>query len=709
MSGDPHTPDLFGTPDPEPSRSASSAPPPGPSPAAQPDLRGQATAEQLLELLARWTERGWLRPLDRALARFCHQQCSQASPLALLLVALTSHQVGRGHVCLDLADLQAQPDRVLSLPPDDEPLDDPPPTPADLLQGLTVQDCIAALHSSGLSNETAEAEPGPLVLTVPDTPGRSPLLYLRRYWQYERQIESALQQRLSAPVPVDDSQLTQGLSALFATPASDDRPDWQRIACALAARQRFAIITGGPGTGKTTTVVRLLALLQAQAMGKAEGSPMRIALTAPTGKAAARLNESIGSQVKELDLSGLPGDENLRDHIPEEVTTLHRLLGARPDSRHFRHHRGNPLHLDLVVVDEASMVDVEMMARLLDALPAATRVILLGDKDQLASVEAGAVLGNLCQRAEQAHYQPELAAWVQAVTGCTLPAELTDPAGRPLDQAVTMLRVSHRFGADSGIGQLARAVNQGDGQTALQQLQQADQAADIAWPQNLGRDTQALLDWCVDRLRPTLEWLAAHQPPPGAERAEFDAWAQAVLARWSDFQLLCAVRGGPQGVDQMNLQLTRALHQAGLVQADHGWFAGRPVMVTRNDYSLGLMNGDIGITLQGPALGGAGDQYQLRVAFPTSDGSQAIHWVLPSRLQTVDTVYAMTVHKSQGSEFDHTALLLPAYRSPVLTRELIYTGITRARSRFTLLAGDAGLFQEAVNTRVRRVSGLWGL
>ncbi|MCH8552658.1 MAG: exodeoxyribonuclease V subunit alpha [Natronospirillum sp.] len=693
MNGDPHTPDLFGTPEPQ-GVPGTSPPPPAPS------LPGDAHA--LLALLAQWTERGWLRSLDRALVRFCHEQCPQASPLALLLVALTSHQVGRGHVCLDLADLQAQPERVLSLPPDELSPDETPPTPADLLHGLQVQDCTRALNESGLLGSSG-ADQGPLVLD--DGANGTPLLYLRRYWQYERQIESALQQRLDRPVPVDDQVLSEGLAALFGPPPEADAPDWQRIACALAARQRFAIITGGPGTGKTTTVVRLLALLQAQTFAQQQ-SPLRIALTAPTGKAAARLNESIGGQVEDLDLSGLPGSDRLRDHIPDQVTTLHRLLGARPDSRHFRHHRGNPLHLDLLVVDEASMVDVEMMSRLLEALPPTARVILLGDKDQLASVEAGAVLGNLCQRAEQAFYQPQVATWVQAVTGGRIPDHLQDAGGRPLDQAVTMLRVSHRFGADSGIGQLARAVNQGDGKKAAEHLQQAGKTSDIEWPQALGRDTTALLDWWVGKLQPTLAWQTEHQPAPDADRATFDEWARTVLSRLGDFQLLCAVRSGPQGVDQLNQHLTRALHQAGLVQAEHGWFAGRPVMVTRNDYSLGLMNGDIGMTLYGPTLGGTGDGYQLRVAFPASDGSDSIHWVLPSRLQAVETVYAMTVHKSQGSEFSHTALVLPARRSPVLTRELVYTGITRARARFSLIAGEAGLFREAVSTQVRRVSGL---
>jgi exodeoxyribonuclease V alpha subunit len=449
------------------------------------------------------------------------------------------------------------------------------------------------------------------------------------------------------------------------------------MACALAARSQFAVITGGPGTGKTNTVIRLLGLLQASALDA--GHPtLRIRLAAPTGKAAARLDEAIGGQIDQLRTLDLPGGEALHQAIPREVTTLHRLLGARPGTRHFRHHAGHPLPLDMVVVDEASMVDIEMMTALLDALPAHARLVLLGDRDQLASVEAGAVLGRLCAQAEGGHYQAETAQWLQAATGEAVDPSLRDDTGRPLDQAIAMLRHSFRFDAGGGIGQLARAINTGDAQAALHILKAQDHD-DLDYRGLHGAD-----DPTVARLvtsRPDYPM----RPAADAERAEWDAWATAILETAGQFQMLTPLRRGPFGADR--------------------WYAGRPVMVTGNDYGLKLMNGDIGITLRVPARFGDPEQGEdLRVAF-RSEGR--VRWVLPSRLQRVETVYAMTVHKSQGSEFAHTALIVPDTAPPVLTRELIYTAVTRARERFTLLCASDRVLTQAIQRRVTRQSQLF--
>ncbi|MEX3825071.1 AAA family ATPase, partial [Paraburkholderia sp. BR14262] len=262
------------------------------------------------------------------------------------------------------------------------------------------------------------------------------------------------------------------LDALFAPRAGQvaRAADWQKLACALAARSAFSIVTGGPGTGKTTTVVRLLALLQTLALGRAgQGAhaarPLRIRLAAPTGKAAARLNESIAGAVERLPFDALQAHVDavaLRNAIPTVVTTLHRVLGTRPGSRRFRHDAANPLPVDVLVIDEASMVDLEMMAAVLDALPPSARLILLGDKDQLASVEAGAVLGELCDRAREGHYTQASRAWLEAATGERIDAAMLDAHGLPLDQAIAMLRESHRFASESGIGALAELVNLGD-------------------------------------------------------------------------------------------------------------------------------------------------------------------------------------------------------------------------------------------------------
>ncbi|MCE8040135.1 exodeoxyribonuclease V subunit alpha [Halomonas sp. MCCC 1A11062] len=749
----------------------------GPDVSAKPEplLAALHDTQALFALLDRWVERGWLRALDRALASFFQREVNDAPPLLLLAAALASHQLGRGHVCLDLAQTLAAPDLALSLPPEGDDLSDPPPLPSELLAELELTTWQAALHHPALVADGNEP-PGntPLVRSERDGNVR---LYLRRYWQYEQDIRGLIGARLTA-VPQESAQaanqadtatLARALAALF-TPGHE--LDWQQAACALASRSPFAVITGGPGTGKTTTVVKLLALLQALALGEtapagAAPRPLRIRLAAPTGKAAARLNESIAKQVQGLslvELAAAVGQQGvdistLRDSIPTEVTTLHRLLGSRPDTRHFRHHAGNPLALDALVIDEASMVDIEMMAAVLTALPPKARLILLGDKDQLASVEAGAVLGDLCQRAEGGHYTPATCDWLQRVTGTPIPERYHDEGGQPLDQAIAMLRVSHRFDAKSGIGQLAEAVNrplapeqnekeaQKEKRRAVREIFGTDgksRYADIARLALTDADDPAL-DRLVVNGNPAgfinsgegrhdrrgepiapprgyahyLEEMKAARPAQpyfgeGDERQPYDDWARQVLAAHGHFQLLCALRKGPWGIEGLNPRIGRALRRAGWLKAsdlelEQGWFEGRPVLVTRNDYGLGLMNGDIGITLAVPEARSASDtpsRTLLRVAFPASDGSGDIKWVLPSRLQAVETVFAMTVHKSQGSEFTHTALLLPDAPNPILTRELVYTGITRARDWLTLVETGRGMLDEAVTRKVARLSGV---
>ncbi len=727
------------------------------APEAHPALEDTAA---LLALLERWVARGWLRALDRALAVFLHREVPDAPAPLLLAAALASHQLGRGHVCLDLAATLDAPDLALSLPPEGDDLSDPPPLPSEVLGGLTLDEWQEALTHPNLVADGEQGAPGHTPL-VRSTTSRGPRLYLRRYWQYEQEIRARIAARLDdSSYDRNTAPLATALDALF---SSTVEIDWQKTACALSARSPFAVITGGPGTGKTTTVVKLLALLQALALGGSDQRPsdqpsprpLRIRLAAPTGKAAARLNESIAGQVKGLslvELAGAVGQQGvdisiLREAIPTEVTTLHRLLGSRPDTRHFRHHAGNPLALDVLVIDEASMVDIEMMAAVLTALPSRARLVLLGDKDQLASVEAGAVLGDLCQRAEGGHYTPQTADWLEAATGTPLPAQYRDAQGQPLDQAIAMLRVSHRFDASSGIGRLAEAVNRplDAGHTAKEKRRAVrevfEQAfADLARLRLADADDPALNRLVVeghpagfvdggqgrtDRrgepvapplgYRHYLEVLRTRRPREtsfgeGEDRQPFDDWARAVLDAHGQFQLLCALRKGPWGIEGLNPRIGRALRRAGWLQAsdlelDQGWFEGRPVLVTRNDYGLGLMNGDIGITLALPDARAPGRKL-LRVAFPSSDGSDRIKWVLPSRLQAVETVFAMTVHKSQGSEFTHTALLLPDAPNPILTRELVYTGITRARDWLTVVETGRGMLDEAVTREVMRVSGL---
>ncbi|WP_339425915.1 exodeoxyribonuclease V subunit alpha [Pseudomonas proteolytica] len=660
-------------------------------------------ADDLVHLLERWVERGWLRSLDKAFVGFLHELDPQADPLVLLAAALTSHQLGHGHVCLDLFETLNAPDFALSLPPEGDLSSGVMLLPSQLLDGLDGAHWCHALAASPLValavDGSAAAQSRPLVLS-----GKR--LYLRRYWTYERRIDSALRQRLAVQETVS-ADLPQRLNGLFDQPPPNGVVDWQKLACALATRGAFSIVTGGPGTGKTTTVVRLLALLQAPAVE--QGTALRIRLAAPTGKAAARLTESISQQVRSLQVA-----EAVREKIPTEVTTVHRLLGSRPGTRHFRHHAGNLLPLDVLVVDEASMIDLEMMANLLDALPAHARLVLLGDKDQLASVEAGAVLGDLCRDAEAGWYSPGTRQWLESVSGETLAGsglEQDLDASHPLAQQVVMLRYSRRFGEGSGIGQLARWVNQQNPDQARQLLDAGSH--DLFCLRLKGEHDRALERLVLDGqgadaqgYRYYLNLLRTSRPAAETPRDDprWTDWARQLLQAFDAFQLLCAVRKGPWGVEGLNQRITAALLKARLIDSDQQWYEGRPVLMTRNDYGLGLMNGDIGIALKLPETDG-GPQV-LRVAFPRNDGQGGVRFVLPSRLNDVETVYAMTVHKSQGSEFAHTALILPDALNPVLTKELIYTGITRAKDRFSLIETRGGVFEEAVRRKVKRLSGL---
>ena len=658
----------------------------------------------LLALLDRWVERGWLRALDRAFVAFLGERDPQADPLVLLAAALASHQLGHGHVCLDLAETLAEPDFALSLPPEGDALAGPLLLPSQLLERLDLATWCQRLQGSALvALGSSEAQASrPLVLS-------GQRLYLRRYWAYERRIDSALRERLeqAEPTPAD---LRARLDALFEGSALAGQVDWQKLACALATRSAFSIITGGPGTGKTTTVVRLLALLQAPAVEV--GRPLRIRLAAPTGKAAARLTESIGQQVERLAVS-----DAVRSNIPSDVSTVHRLLGSRPGSRHFRHHAGNPLPLDVLVVDEASMIDLEMMANLLAAMPGHARLILLGDKDQLASVEAGAVLGDLCRDAEAGRYSAATRSWLEQVSGESLAGSGLvegDAQRDPLPQQVVMLRHSRRFGEGSGIGQLARQVNGQQPEQARALLEQGladvhslrlsgehDRKLDTLLLQGLGRGGDSPQGY-----REYLHLIRQTRPAPdtAADDPRWEAWALKVLRAFERFQLLCAVRKGPWGVEGLNQRVGKVLTAAGLIDGEQPWYEGRPVLMTRNDYGLGLMNGDIGIALRLPDA--QASTPLLRVAFPRNDGQGGVRFVLPSRLSEVETVYAMTVHKSQGSEFSHTVLVLPDALNPVLTKELIYTGITRAKDCFSLIEPRQGIFEEAVRRKVKRISGL---
>lgn len=656
-------------------------------------------------VLKSWVAYGWLRPLDKAFADFLYQENPQAHPLLILTAALVSHQLGRGHVCCDMARTLQSPNKALALPPENAvyaAIEKMPATPDALLENLSLSEWQSALADATLINHGKGATPLVLVETR---------VYLRRYWQHEQDVIENIQKRLANPF--DLSRQTQTISStlntLFPNTGKKGAANWQKRACALVLPHRFSIITGGPGTGKTTTIIRLMSLLQTLALEENAATPLRIKLAAPTGKAASRLSASLSQN-----LASLPQGETVKNTLPTNAQTLHRLLGSQTHSRHFRHNASNPLAVDVLIIDEASMVDLEMMTAVITALPPDARLILLGDMDQLASVEAGAILGELTKNARLGRYTPDTAKWLEDVCGEKIEDALIDEAGNQLDQAITMLRHSFRFAENSGIQQLAEATNMGDAARfqdiyarSHEDIQKIhiDKTANFFHFSLTGTAEEKTIGQATFGYQHYLRHLHAHQPHTNAPQSAFDSWAKSVLEAHQQFQILCVTRQGEWGVEQLNKRIAYGLFQKGLIARHEGWYIGRPVMVTQNDYSTGLMNGDIGITLTRPDT--QTKETSLCVAFSSHDGSSDIKWFSPHRLSAIESVFALTVHKSQGSEFTHSALVLPDTPSPILNRALIYTAITRAVKYFTLIeTGDKSVIKNAIESATEREGGL---
>lgn len=574
-----------------------------------------------------------LGPLERALVASLQRLDPGASEGVLAAAALCCQVLGNGDVCLLLARWAGQ-----------RPWGDSYALPA-------LADWRAQLAASALVG--APGDFTPLILD-------GERLYLARYQAYEAQLAAQLLSRAADQPAVDEVQLSDSLQRLFAN--NVQQPDWQRLAAAQAVRKRVAVISGGPGTGKTTTVVRLLAALLEQPGGER----LAIGLAAPTGKAAARMAEAIRNAK-----ASLPVSEAIKVALPEQARTLHRLLGSRGDRPQVRHTAANPLALDVLVVDEASMVDLAMMAKLLDALPANGRLILLGDKDQLCAVEAGAVFAELC---DGRGFNASAAADLQRLTGQSVPVEAPTSM---LGDAVVLLSHSHRFAGDSGIGELARRINGGDARGTLSLLQEG--RSDLHW-QSAPTPT-ALLTRIEQGYEGYLQAARAGEPA-------------AAFAAFNQFRVLTAQREGAFGVSGLNEALEARYKRRFKLAERERWYAGRAVMVQSNDYALGLFNGDIGICLQ--------TELGLRVLFESEEGFRSF---TTARLPSHETALAMTVHKSQGSEFSEVLLVLPEQPSPLLSRSLFYTGITRAKHKVEIWA-LAPRISEAVNTKAERAAGL---
>ena len=593
--------------------------------------------------------RGVISALDDHFARTLGRLGDEPRPEVLLAAGLASRSVGEGHVCLDVPRL-AEGEAVLAEASEVEWVWPP------AAEWLSLLESSALVHRSSPGADPAAGSSAPLIL---DAQGR---LYLRRYWDDQQALARDLRGRIRAeigPESLDEAVLADGLERFFGPPAgAEDPPNLQREAAESALRSHFLVISGGPGTGKTFTVVGILALLIEQALAAGE-IPPRIRMLAPTGKAAAHLQASVQRQLASLDCAA-----GVRDAVPLSASTIHRCLGLGPRlGKRPRYGAENPLEVDILLVDEASMVDLALMTRLTEALPAAARLVLLGDRDQLASVEAGAVLGDI-------GHQP------QAAPSAT--------------RAVVHLTRNYRFEAGSGIAELTRAVNQGDSQAALALLD------DIERPEIRLVEPAATGGWG----NALAETIAAGYAPFRSETSP-----EGQLAALDNFRILCAHRHGEGGVDAVNALAERLLGLDGSSDRPETLQPGRPVGITRNDYELELYNGDVGIVADDPDNPGQAG----RVFFRAPDGRP--RWLSPLSLGAAETVLATTVHKSQGSEFKAVALVLPTQSSPVLSRELVYTAVSRARESAVIFA-SRGVLAEAIERRIERSSGLsdalWG-
>ncbi|MCS7337552.1 MAG: exodeoxyribonuclease V subunit alpha, partial [Verrucomicrobiae bacterium] len=660
---------------------------------------GHTAGPQLDPRVAALLESPVFTDLDRQFAKFVARLAGTTSPEVVLAAAMLSRARADGHTCLDLRAVAG------SIFPQ-QPVDNVEPIACPEFGAWTRELTATAVVG-------APGEFKPLIL---DQAGR---LYLHRYWEYEHALATEINRRGSASAGAPPQKAFQQiLERFFPAAPGDAEPNWQRIAAQVAVQKQLCVISGGPGTGKTWTLVRILALLVELAGDK----PIQIAVAAPTGKAAARVQEEIRKAKSQLQCS-----EAAKARLPERALTIHRLLGASRDATAFRFNRANPLPFDVVAVDEAGMVDLALMARLVDALAPHSKLILLGDKDQLASVEPGAVLGDICAGLEP---QPVPGGKKDLYPGANLAAPArTAPT---LAACIVQLQKNYRFSPQSQIYRLSRAVNAGDAAEAIRILRDAPP------------DAESAVRWVELQSYAELKTLLAQRLVTGFAdyfAAQTPADALNALAR---FRVLCALREGPFGVMHINRLAEQIFEDAGLITVTGPFYPRRPVMITRNDYNLQLFNGDTGAILPHQPEADATPEAQTakgepaKIPLDTRAGASAarganpigtlptgneefgreravraffagpeggLRAVLPARLPEHETAYAITVHKSQGSEFDHVLVILPDRDVPLLTRELIYTGITRARKTVEIWAPEPVL-ATAITRRTTRSSGL---
>ena len=663
-----------------------------------------------------------LGPLEVHVVARLGRLLDECDPDALLALAFAVGAPRHGHVCIDLSALNDE-----LLPPQEESegsgeaASERPPLRWPEDRGALRKALAGCTNLVRLGDE--QERPTPFVLDGDQ-------LYMDRYWRYQGKLARALRDRAAAAMftPEDSSLLQAGLVSLLRPLDDEGNPlpedpstlDRQRLAAAVAALRRLTVLSGGPGMGKTYTIRVVLVLLyvqwKARRLKVPDLPPLDVALAAPTGKAANRMKESLGEGldkfIKSLGpaLGGLAAPEDLRTFLTGLSTfTLHRLLGWQSRSpTSFRHNADNPLPQQVVVVDEASMVDLALMAKLVDAVGPDSRLLLIGDRHQLASVEAGTVLADICGDTgpESLTLSRPFAGELKQQCGIDVKqagAELTDERGT--GDCIVQLNVYHRFKGDSGIGAFAEACLANKPEVAASVLLDSEGYNDVSLKKHGERgllipDAEKAI---VEGYRPYLKLLAAG-PGDGEQEQDFHLRVLEALDR---FRVLCVHRKGRLGVAGLNKTIEELLLKDEEIKGfkpRSGNYHGQPIIVHRNDYTVGRFNGDVGVVVKRKQ--GVTDERQRRrrwVAFPGP--GKTVQYLSPSRLPEHQTVFAMTIHKSQGSQFNHAMVVLPTRQSPILTRELIYTGVTRAARKMTMI-GDRDLLVEALQKRVTRASGL---
>lgn len=604
--------------------------------------------------------------IDLHFAKFISENSNNDDPDIILGAALASRVTVNGDVCLDLAVYE---NKILNQKKTNQAMPD---------YNLVCPELSTWLEK--LLSINTVGKPGDFCPLVLD----GTRLYLYRYWEYEKKLVNAIQNRVEKKdfeIP-DTKHAREVLSKLFPEPVRE-KTDWQKIASLVGFFKRFSVISGGPGTGKTYTVAKILAFLCELSFCN-----LRIFLCAPTGKAAARLNESIRRAKRTLACS-----DDIKAAIPDETFTLHRMLNTITGTPYFRYNSENQLPADVVVVDETSMVDIALMSKLLQAVPVDARLILAGDSDQLSSVESGSVMGNLCNKNAPVFFSNSFCDDLKKISGENINVSViqheikrSDKRNGMLLDCIVRLKERFRFKGAGSIGELSSLVNSGEVKKTLSLLKRKN---DVSFKNFCTHDD--FLKELETRIADVISDCLMTQDPHEA------------LERLNKFKILCAVKKGALGADTINRMAEKMLMRKKIILhenlSNNQWYKGKPILITKNDYKRELFNGDMGIILPDPSS----QSNELYAFFQGEHGMTRKFF--PNQLPEHKTAFAMTVHKSQGSEFDEVLLILPDKDNPVLTRELIYTGITRAKKKVSIW-GTERILSMSISRCIDRTSGL---